>query len=90
MQGLNAELKDFATFKVQGPNGLEVSLTEERPIVELKLRTSSGNEDDTAAMRAILSISTNGMFNVHVQSVGNIPFGILHRLYTKANGEHEG
>ena len=90
MEEPTPELKDFATFTVHGPNGLVVGLTEDKPFIELKLRTSSGNENDTAAMRAILSVSQNGMFNVHVQSGGNIPFGILHRLYTKANGEHEG
>ena len=83
MQEQNADLKDFATFTVHGPNSLVVRLTEDKPIVELKLRTSSGDGDDTAVMTATLSTSSNGMFNVHAESVGNLSFGILHRLYPK-------
>ena len=81
MQVLNAELKDFATFTVQGPNGLVVRLTEEKPVIKLKLRTSAGDEDDTAVMRAFLVVSPNGMYNVYAESAGMLPFGILHRLY---------
>ena len=81
MQVLNAELKDFATFTVQGENGLVVRLTEEKPVIELKLQTLAGDEDDTAVMRAFLVVSPNGMYNVYAESAGMLPFGILHRLY---------
>ena len=83
MQTPNADLKDFATFKVHGPNGLVVHLNEDRPIVKLQHRTSADSEDGTAIMMATLSVSSNGLYIVHAESVGDLSFGILHRLYPK-------
>ena len=60
-----------------------VHLNEDKPIVKLQHRTSADSEDGTAIMMATLSVSSNGMYIVHAESVGDLSFGILHRLYPK-------